>query len=59
MLHSTELGLLGFMTFLNVKYCVRKTLLKLNHLYLVSSALQSPVINLSLKSENLLALVGD
>lgn len=36
MLHSTELGLLCFMTFLNVKYCVRKTLFKLNHLYLVS-----------------------
>lgn len=36
MLHSTELGLLCFMTFLNIKYCVRKTLFELNHLYLVS-----------------------
>lgn len=36
MLHSTELGLLCFMAFLSVKYCVRKTLFKLNHLYLVS-----------------------
>lgn len=36
MLHSTELGLLCFMAFLNIKYCVRKTLLELGHLYLVS-----------------------
>lgn len=36
MLHITELGLLCFMTFLKVKYCVRKALFELNHLYLVS-----------------------
>lgn len=36
MQRSTELGLLCFMAFLNVKYCVRKTLFKLNQLYLVS-----------------------
>lgn len=36
MQRSTELGLLCFMAFLNVKYCVRKTLFKLNQLHLVS-----------------------